>query len=63
MTYIFSCFEKFFKQVNLKENKLIAKRHGGYLMDDIELIGLDYLWKVSGGINDDKVQFVVWNLK
>ncbi|KAK0066423.1 ubiquitin carboxyl-terminal hydrolase FAF-X isoform X1 [Biomphalaria pfeifferi] len=41
-----NCFERFFKQVNLKESKLIAKRRGGYLMDDIELIGLDYLWKV-----------------
>lgn len=45
--FIFSCFERFFKQVNLKENKLIAKRRGGYLMDDMELIGLDYLWRVS----------------
>ncbi|XP_025080256.1 LOW QUALITY PROTEIN: probable ubiquitin carboxyl-terminal hydrolase FAF-X [Pomacea canaliculata] len=41
-----NCFERFFKQVNLKENKLIAKRRGGYLMDDMELVGLDYLWRV-----------------
>lgn len=45
--FLCSCFERFFKQVNLKESKLIAKRRGGYLMDDFELIGLDYLWKVG----------------
>ncbi|KAK7089931.1 ubiquitin carboxyl-terminal hydrolase 9X-like isoform X2 [Littorina saxatilis] len=41
-----NCFERFFKQVNLKENKLQPKRRGGCLMDDMELIGLDYLWRV-----------------
>ncbi|XP_067668544.1 ubiquitin carboxyl-terminal hydrolase 9X-like [Haliotis asinina] len=41
-----NCFERFFKQVNLKENKLIAKRRGGHMMDDLELIGLDYMWRV-----------------
>lgn len=43
----FSCFERFFKHVNQKENKIIAKRRGGHLMDDLELIGMDYLWRVS----------------
>ena len=33
------CFDRFFKAVNCKENKLIAKRRA-YLMDDLELIGL-----------------------
>ena len=32
------CFDRFFKAVNCKENKLIAKRRA-YLMDDLELIG------------------------
>ncbi|KAK3094503.1 hypothetical protein FSP39_002606 [Pinctada imbricata] len=41
-----NCFERFFRHVNLKENKIIAKRRGGHLMDDLELIGLDYLWRV-----------------
>lgn len=45
--FLFSCFERFFKHVNLKENKLIAKRRGGHMIDDLELIGLDYLWRVS----------------
>lgn len=41
-----NCFERFFKHVNQKENKIIAKRRGGHLMDDLELIGMDYLWRV-----------------
>ncbi|KAH9509417.1 putative ubiquitin carboxyl-terminal hydrolase FAF-X [Bulinus truncatus] len=58
-----NCFERFFKQVNLKENKLIAKRRGGYLMDDIELIGLDYLWKVVLWSPDDVAEKAVALLK
>lgn len=40
------CFERFFKAVNCREGKLVAKRRA-YMMDDLELIGLDYLWRVS----------------
>jgi ubiquitin carboxyl-terminal hydrolase 9/24 len=39
------CFDRFFKAVNVKEGKLVAKRRA-YLSDDLDLIGLDYLWKV-----------------
>ncbi|XP_076338950.1 ubiquitin carboxyl-terminal hydrolase 9X-like isoform X1 [Tachypleus tridentatus] len=39
------CFDRFFKAVNSKEEKLLPKRRA-LLMDDLELIGLDYLWKV-----------------
>lgn len=39
------CFDRFFKAVNSKEGKLLAKRRA-YLMNDLELIGLDYLWRV-----------------
>ncbi|XP_070538663.1 ubiquitin carboxyl-terminal hydrolase 9X-like isoform X2 [Ptychodera flava] len=39
------CFDRFFKAVNSKEGKLIPKRRS-YMMDDLELIGLDYLWRV-----------------
>ena len=39
------CFDRFFKAVNLKEGKLVAKRRA-HLSDDLDLIGLDYLWKV-----------------
>ena len=39
------CFERFFKAVNCKEGKLTMKRRAT-LMDDLELIGLDYIWKV-----------------
>ncbi|XP_051753215.1 probable ubiquitin carboxyl-terminal hydrolase FAF-X isoform X2 [Ctenopharyngodon idella] len=38
------CFERFFKAVNCREGKLVAKRRA-YMMDDLELIGLDYLWR------------------
>ncbi|KAL4220567.1 putative ubiquitin carboxyl-terminal hydrolase FAF-X [Mactra antiquata] len=41
-----NCFERFFKHVNMKENKLIQKRRGGYMMEDLELVGYDYLWRV-----------------
>ncbi len=40
------CFERFFKAVNCREGKLVAKRRA-YMMDDLELIGLDYLWRVK----------------
>ena len=39
------CFERFFKAVNCKEGKLIPKRRA-HLMDDLELVGLDYCWRV-----------------
>uniref|UniRef100_A0A2K5QGA4 ubiquitinyl hydrolase 1 n=1 Tax=Cebus imitator TaxID=2715852 RepID=A0A2K5QGA4_CEBIM len=39
------CFERFFKSVNCREGKLVTKRRA-YMMDDLELIGLDYLWRV-----------------
>lgn len=39
------CFERFFKAVNLKENKLIGKKRS-HLTEDLDLIGLDYLWNV-----------------
>ncbi|CRK87043.1 CLUMA_CG000836, isoform A [Clunio marinus] len=39
------CFERFFKAVNSKEEKLKAK-HRGYVIDDEDLIGKDYLWQV-----------------
>lgn len=39
------CFERFFKAVNTKEEKLKA-RHRGYVLDDEDLIGKDYLWQV-----------------
>lgn len=39
------CFDRFFKAVNVREGKLIAKRRA-YFCEDLDLIGLDYLWKV-----------------
>ena len=39
------CFERFFKAANTKEGKLIPKRRAT-LINDLELVGLDYCWKV-----------------
>ncbi|XP_043475108.1 probable ubiquitin carboxyl-terminal hydrolase FAF-X isoform X1 [Leptopilina heterotoma] len=39
------CFERFFKAVNSKEGKLKLKRRT-FLMDDVDLIGTEYLWRV-----------------
>ncbi len=39
------CFDRFFKAVNSRENKLVPKRRA-FLMDDLELIGMDYIWKL-----------------
>ncbi|XP_063973678.1 probable ubiquitin carboxyl-terminal hydrolase FAF-X isoform X2 [Diachasmimorpha longicaudata] len=39
------CYERFFKAVNSKVGKLKLKRRT-FLMDDVDLIGTDYLWRV-----------------
>ena len=44
---ICSCFERFFKAVNSKEGRIVARRRSGYMMDDLDLIGLEYLWRVN----------------
>lgn len=46
------CFERFFKAVNTKEGKLKVKRRS-LLTEDVDLIGLDYLWKVVTHCSDD----------
>jgi ubiquitin carboxyl-terminal hydrolase 9/24 len=49
---MFRCFERFFKAVNVKEGKLIKKRRC-YQMENIDLIGVDYLWKVVTNCSED----------
>ncbi|XP_055592891.1 probable ubiquitin carboxyl-terminal hydrolase FAF isoform X2 [Uranotaenia lowii] len=39
------CFERFFKAVNSKEERLKGKQRG-YVLDNDDLIGKDYLWRV-----------------
>ncbi|KAG8507344.1 putative ubiquitin carboxyl-terminal hydrolase FAF-X, partial [Galemys pyrenaicus] len=56
------CFERFFKAVNCREGKLVAKRRA-YMMDDLELIGLDYLWRVVIQSNDDIANRAIGLLK
>ncbi|GBP31248.1 Probable ubiquitin carboxyl-terminal hydrolase FAF [Eumeta japonica] len=46
------CFERFFKAVNVKEGKLKMKRRN-YLLNDADLIGLDYLWRVITECDDE----------
>lgn len=55
------CFERFFKAVNCREGKLVAKRRA-YMMDDLELIGLDYLWRVRRFVptGKPKILFICW---
>ena len=59
MTYgLFSslrCFERFFRGVNVKEGKLVAKRRA-YLMEDLNLIGVDYLWQVTTVVSTARKQ-------
>ncbi|PSN47507.1 putative ubiquitin carboxyl-terminal hydrolase FAF-X [Blattella germanica] len=46
------CFERFFKAVNSKEGKLKAKRRA-FLMDDVDLIGTEYIWRVVTNSGDE----------
>ncbi|CAB4035298.1 probable ubiquitin carboxyl-terminal hydrolase FAF-X, partial [Paramuricea clavata] len=40
------CFERFFQKVNVKEGKFVSKRRM-LVMDDLDLIGIDYLWEIA----------------
>ncbi|XP_028043113.1 probable ubiquitin carboxyl-terminal hydrolase FAF-X isoform X2 [Bombyx mandarina] len=46
------CFERFFKAVNAKEGKLRIKRRS-FQLNDADLIGIDYLWRVITECDDD----------
>lgn len=46
LVFFYRCFDRFFKAVNSKEGKLVLKKRV-YLMDDVDLIGVDYVWRVS----------------
>ena len=53
------CFERFFKAVNCREGKLVTKRRA-CMMDDLELIGLDYLWRVSKELGTPVYEHCTW---
>ena len=56
------CFERFFKNVNLTNNRL--KQNRNYLMtESLDLIGLDYLWKIVTFANEDIVEKAILLLK
>ncbi|XP_055619318.1 probable ubiquitin carboxyl-terminal hydrolase FAF isoform X2 [Toxorhynchites rutilus septentrionalis] len=46
------CFERFFKAVNSKEERLKGKQRG-YVLDNEDLIGKDYLWRVITDAGED----------
>lgn len=59
------CFDRFFKAVNLREGKLVLRSRNSlvdrvktrnYLMDDVDLIGLDYLWNAVLCSSEDIAQ-------
>lgn len=56
------CFDRFFKYVNLKYNRLVQKR-SYFLTDNLDLIGLDYLWKIVTYANEDIVEKAIVLLK
>ncbi|XP_054167467.1 probable ubiquitin carboxyl-terminal hydrolase FAF-X [Oppia nitens] len=56
------CFDRFFKAVNVKEGKLIAKRRC-FQMEDNELIGIDYLWRVILCCSEDVARKAIELLK
>ncbi|CAF0941972.1 unnamed protein product [Adineta ricciae] len=41
-----NCFDRFFKSVNAQLNKLQQKRRSIRLMNDEDLVGIEYLWKL-----------------
>ncbi|CAF1148229.1 unnamed protein product [Rotaria sordida] len=41
-----NCFDRFFKSVNAQSNKLIHKRRSIRLINDEDLTGIEYLWKL-----------------
>ena len=56
------CFDRFFKHVNLKFNRLIQK--GNYFFtESLDLIGIDYLWKIVTFSNEDIVEKAIILLK
>ena len=44
-THTHRCFGRFFQMVNINERRLVAWRRG-FITENIDLVGLEYLWKV-----------------
>ena len=38
------CFDRFFRMVNINEHRLSAWRRG-FITENVDLVGLEYLWK------------------
>ncbi|CAF2622279.1 unnamed protein product [Rotaria sp. Silwood2] len=48
-----NCFDRFFKSVNAQLNKLQQKRRSIRLMNDEDLVGIEYLWKLILNASDE----------
>jgi ubiquitin carboxyl-terminal hydrolase 9/24 len=53
VSFIFRCFDRFFKSVNAQSNKFQQKRRSIRLINDEDLIGIDYLWKLISSGTDE----------
>ncbi len=56
------CFDRFFKTVNLKYDRLVQKRNY-FLTESLDLIGIDYLWKIVSFANEEIVEKAILLLK
>ncbi len=44
VSLFFRCFDRFFRMVNINERRLVAWRRG-FVTENVDLVGLEYLWK------------------
>lgn len=56
------CFDRFFKHVNLKCQR-IRQKGNTFQTESLDLIGLDYLWKIVTFANEDIVEKAILLLK
>lgn len=42
--YVYRCFDRFFRMVNINERRLVAWRRG-FVTEKVDLLGIEYLWK------------------
>ncbi|ESN99989.1 hypothetical protein HELRODRAFT_176291 [Helobdella robusta] len=57
------CFERFFRFINLKDGKFYPKRRGGYFMENLNLLGVEYLWRVVSYSPDEVAEKGILLLK
>ncbi len=60
---MFSCFDRLFKSVNAQSNKLQQKRRSIRLINDEDLIGIEYLWKLITNGSDEVAERAIQLIK